>query len=172
MPFRFLPSVVFLALSLMSCGNGTPVEIPAGEFKEPLIRKNISLTREERKLMKRFAERRGWKMDVTGSGLMFMIYQAGNGIQAVEGHRATVEYEIRLLDGSLCYTSVEKGPRTFTVGRDRVEAGLHEGVQLMKVGDRARFVIPAYLAHGLTGDGNKIPPRASLVVDLHLLRLD
>ena len=67
---------------------------------------------------------------------------------------------------------MEKGPKKFLIGKDHVESGVHEGVTLMHVGDRAKFVIPSYLAHGLSGDNAKIPPRSVLIVDLKLLRLD
>ena len=169
---RFI--LVVLAFSLASCngdGDGSQ-EVRYKDIKEPLIKENIKITREEQRLIDRFIERRQWEMEETGTGLKYMIYQKGAGLLAKPGMRATVEYEITLLDGSLCYSSLEKGPRTFLIGRDNVEAGIHEAVALMHVGDRAKFVIPSYLAHGLSGDQNKIPTKASLVVDLHLIRVD
>lgn len=57
------------------------------------------------------------------------------------------------------------------VGKDNVEAGLHEGIQLMHVGDQMRFILPSHLAHGLTGDQSKIPPLASVVYEVELLEL-
>ena len=57
----------------------------------------------------------------------------------------------------------------FAVDFDDVESGLHEGVKYMSVGDKAIFILPAHLAHGITGDQAAIPPQSTLVYDLHLL---
>lgn len=142
------------------------------ELSEPLIQENIKVTREEDRAIDLYVERHQWVMEKTGTGLRYMILEKGNGISAEKGMEATVEYEIRLLDNTLCYSSFEKGPRKFLIGKDNVESGIHEGITLLHVGDKARFILPSYLAHGLSGDNNKIPPRSSLLVDIKLLRLD
>ena len=165
--------VFMYMIVLSSCGQRNPDKsMDSRELKEPLIQENQRITREEARVMDRYIERRKWEMTETGTGLRYMIYEKGDGPQAKAGMRAKVDYEISLLDGTVCYTSEEKGPRTFTIGRDNVESGIHEGITYMRVGDKARLVIPSYLAHGLIGDQNRIPPRATLVVDLHLLELD
>jgi FKBP-type peptidyl-prolyl cis-trans isomerase len=56
----------------------------------------------------------------------------------------------------------------FIVDKSNVETGVQEAIKLMKVGDRAKLIIPAHLAHGITGDMNKIPPISTLIVDLKL----
>ncbi|MEQ8324283.1 MAG: FKBP-type peptidyl-prolyl cis-trans isomerase [Vicingaceae bacterium] len=158
-----------------SCGQRNSNKTTGTEIrtsKDPLIEENKRLTLEESRIMDRYIERRKWDMTTTGTGLRYMIYENGYGVDAAEGMRATVNYEIALMDGTLCYSSDEQGPRTFTIGRDNVESGIHEGITYMKVGDKVKMLIPSYLAHGLVGDQNKIPPRSPLVVDLHLIRLD
>ena len=165
----FCFSIVLLSCNQRSSNNGT---VDSRDLKEPLIAENQKITKEESDLIDKYAERHEWKMIETGTGLRYMVYQNGYGVQAKEGMQATVEYEIALTDGTVCYSSYEKGPRTFLIGRANVESGIHEGITYLKVGDKAKLIIPSYLAHGLSGDKNKIPPRAILVVDLHLLRLD
>jgi len=171
--FRILLILLFCTI-FFQCSNKNNGNQSVGrnDLKEPLIEVNIKITREESRMIDRYIERHEWEMEVTGTGLRYMIYQKGPGIIAELGMRATVEYEIKLMDGTICYSSVEKGPRNFLIGKDHVESGIHEGVTLMHVGDKARFVIPSYLAHGLSGDNDKIPPRSVLIVDLQLLRLD
>jgi FKBP-type peptidyl-prolyl cis-trans isomerase len=166
--------LLFAATLILQCSNrgNSGQNLTQKDLKEPLIEENIKITQEEGRMIDRFVERRQWDMKQTGTGLRYMIYENGPGIKAEAGMVATVEYEISLLDGTLCYTSVEKGPRKFLIGRDNVESGIHEAVTLMNVGDKGKFIVPSYLAHGLSGDQNKIPPRSSLVVDLHLIRLD
>ena len=72
-----------------------------------------------------------------------------------------------MLDGSLCYSSDSLGPSTFRV--DRAISGLEEGMLKLRVGDKARFIMPPYLAHGLIGDENRIPSRAIIIYDVELL---
>jgi FKBP-type peptidyl-prolyl cis-trans isomerase len=57
------------------------------------------------------------------------------------------------------------------IGKDNIESGLHEALQLMRIGDKMRFILPSHLAHGLIGDQTKIPPRASVIYEIELLEL-
>ena len=56
---------------------------------------------------------------------------------------ATVSYTISLLDGTLCYDSKTEGPKQFKVGKDIVESGVHQAVELMHAGDKGLFIIPS-----------------------------
>ncbi len=126
---------------------------------------------EEQEIINQFVERKGWDMETSESGLKYLIYKKGTGEKAEPGMRAMVEYSVTLLDGTEVYSSEEVGPQPFLIERDNVESGLHEGITYMKVGDRAKMIIPYYLAHGLLGDQANIPPLASLVFDIRLLGL-
>jgi FKBP-type peptidyl-prolyl cis-trans isomerase len=110
-------------------------------------------------------------METTASGIYYMKLKSGKGEQAHEGQTAKVNYKISLLDGSVVYSSDETGPKEFLIGKDNVESGLHEGVQMMHVGDKMRFILPSFRAHGLTGDNSKIPPLTSVVYEIELLGL-
>jgi len=59
----------------------------------------------------------------------------------------------------------------YSRGMDNVESGLHEVILLMKVGDKAKVVLPSHLAFGLTGDSSKIPHSTPLVYDIQLIDL-
>ncbi|MDR1155382.1 MAG: FKBP-type peptidyl-prolyl cis-trans isomerase [Bacteroidales bacterium] len=139
--------------------------------KEVLLRVNRQLVEEDAAEIKAFAERSGWKMQTTGSGLWYMIYRSGQGEKAAEGKVATLAYTVSLLDGTLCYSSEQSGPKVFRLGQGGVEAGLEEGILLMRTGDKARLIMPPHLAHGLAGDGNRIPKRAIILYHVELLRL-
>jgi FKBP-type peptidyl-prolyl cis-trans isomerase len=52
-----------------------------------------------------------------------------------------------------------------------VESGIHEGIKLMRVGEKSKLVFPSHLAHGLVGDLKDIPPLSPLVVDIELIEL-
>jgi FKBP-type peptidyl-prolyl cis-trans isomerase FkpA len=101
--------------------------------------------------------------------LQYWIYEPGEGAQVKENDLAAISYTITLLDGTVCYETTDANPKMVHVGHDNVETGLHEALQLMHVGDKARVILPSHLAFGLTGDSGKIPQNASVVYDLHLI---
>ena len=70
-----------------------------------------------------------------------------------------------------CYNSDKDGLKLIELGKAEVESGLEEGILLMKVGDKAKLVIPSHLAFGLLGDENKIPKRATLIYDVELVEI-
>ena len=111
-------------------------------------------------------------MEQSNTGLRYFIYKHGKGLPAEEGKIATLNYEIKLLTGEVCYTSKELGPKQFLIGKGGVETGLEEGILLLKEGDRAKFIIPSHLAFGLLGDSEKIPAKATLVYDVELIELN
>lgn len=106
----------------------------------------------------------------TDSGLRYQMLQNGNGKQAKKGAGVTVHYKGQLVDGTVFDSSYQrKEPIDFTVGVGQVIAGWDEGILLLKVGDKARFVIPSHLAYGSQGAGGVIPPDAILIFDVELM---
>jgi FKBP-type peptidyl-prolyl cis-trans isomerase FkpA len=111
--------------------------------------------------------RHNWKMEKTRTGVRYMTIEEGKGDSAKVGQTAQVTYDIFLMDGTKCYTSLDT-LKEIRIGEDYVESGLHEGLLLMQVGDKMRFILPSHLANGLTGDQNKIGPRASVIYEIKL----
>jgi FKBP-type peptidyl-prolyl cis-trans isomerase len=108
--------------------------------------------------------------DETESGLRYKIVQEGNGKQAVKGASVSVHYKGQLLDGTVFDSSYKrKQPIDFNLGVGQVIKGWDEGIQLLKVGDKARFVIPSNLAYGSAGAGGVIPADATLIFDVELV---
>jgi|TARA_B110000046_G_scaffold85501_1_gene93515 FKBP-type peptidyl-prolyl cis-trans isomerase len=106
----------------------------------------------------------------TPSGLRYEILQKGEGKKATKGANVSVHYKGQLLDGTVFDSSYKrKQPIDFPVGVGQVIAGWDEGIQLLKVGDKARFVIPSSLAYGESGAGGVIPPNATLIFDVELM---
>ncbi|MHB0755025.1 peptidylprolyl isomerase [Polaribacter sp. M15] len=108
--------------------------------------------------------------DETESGLRYQILQKGDGKKATKGAKVSVHYKGQLLDGTVFDSSYKrKQPIDFNVGVGQVISGWDEGIQLLKVGDKARFVIPSNLAYGSAGAGGVIPPNATLIFDVELM---
>lgn len=141
------------------------------EVQQPMIRVNKELIRQESEDIDAYVERHKLQVERTGTGLRYMIYKKGGGEKATTGKVAKINFTVKLLDGTLCYTSEKTGPQEFKIGEANVESGLHEGIQLMSVGDKAIIIIPSHRAHGLIGDSEKIPPLSPIVYDVELLEL-
>jgi FKBP-type peptidyl-prolyl cis-trans isomerase FkpA len=106
----------------------------------------------------------------TPSGLQYMVLRQGNGPRAKPGQKVRVNYEGKLLDGTVFDSSYARGqPAEF--GLNQVIPGWTEGVGLMPVGGKYRFWIPAALAYGETGTGDDIPPNSALTFDVELLAI-
>ena len=106
----------------------------------------------------------------TASGLRYQIIQKGNGKQAEKGKTVSVHYQGALENGEVFDSSYKrKQPIDFKLGAGQVIEGWDEGIALLQVGDKARFVIPAYLGYGSRGAGGVIPGDATLVFDVELM---
>jgi FKBP-type peptidyl-prolyl cis-trans isomerase len=140
--------------------------------RESLLKINKNLVKTEDQQIEDFINRYSWSMEETGTGLRYMIYREGNGMKAEKGKVAEVSFTVSLLNGEVCYSSAEDGPKSFLIGKGGVESGLEEGILLLREGDRVKFIIPSHLAFGLLGDLNKIPAKAVLVYDIELLKIN
>jgi FKBP-type peptidyl-prolyl cis-trans isomerase len=106
----------------------------------------------------------------TASGLRYQIIQKGSGVKAEKGQQVSVHYQGALIDGTVFDSSYKrKEPIEFQLGIGQVISGWDEGLQLLHVGDKARFVIPSDLAYGSACAGGVIPPDAILVFDVELV---
>ena len=105
----------------------------------------------------------------TSTGLRYRILESGNGKTPSRGDRVSVHYKGALVDGTVFDSSFERNqPIEFLLGEGQVIPGWDEGIQLLRVGDKARFILPPELAYGTRGAGGVIPPNAVLVFDVSL----
>ena len=114
------------------------------------------------------AERDG--VVTTESGLQYLVLEEGEAGAASPGATDTVNvhYHGTLTDGTVFDSSVDRGS-PMDLQLNRVIAGWTEGIQLMQVGDRYRFFIPAELGYGGSGAGQLIGPNTTLIFDVELL---
>ncbi len=106
----------------------------------------------------------------TDSGLRYKLIQKGNGKKAEKGKTVAVHYTGQLDNGRTFDSSYSrKKPIEFPLGMGHVIEGWDEGIALLQVGDKARFVIPPHIAYGERGAGGVIPPNAVLIFDVELM---
>lgn len=106
----------------------------------------------------------------TASGLLYKMIVKGDGKKAEKGKIVSVHYKGTLTDGKEFDSSYKrKEPISFPLGKGNVIAGWDEGIELLHVGDKARFVIPSHLAYGERGASGVIPPNATLIFDVELM---
>ncbi|KQQ68408.1 FKBP-type peptidyl-prolyl cis-trans isomerase [Acinetobacter sp. Leaf130] len=106
----------------------------------------------------------------TKSGLQYQVLKEGNGQKPKATSRVKVNYEGRLLDGTVFDSSIARNhPVEFQLSQ--VITGWTEGLQTMKEGGKTRFFIPANLAYGEVGAGDSIGPNSTLIFDIELLQV-
>jgi FKBP-type peptidyl-prolyl cis-trans isomerase len=157
-----MKTVTTIILMLMMTGclhkpDNKSVSKPAAT--PDLIEINRSYISKDREAISDYIARSHLKFIETGTGLWYSMISNGEGATVRTGDNVTYDYECRLISGDQCYS----GTKTLRVGYAGAESGVTEGLQLMRNGSDFLFIIPPYLAYGLTGDGNKIPGRSILL---------
>ena len=105
----------------------------------------------------------------TKTGLLYKVIKAGDGKKPTSMDQVQVNYEGKLIDGTIFDSSYEKGePATFRL--NRVIKGWTEGLQLMSPGAEYTFYIPPVLGYGARGSQN-IPPNSALVFKVELMKI-
>ena len=135
---------------------------------------NKAWMEDEQFLIDEFIKVQEWEMTESESGLRYMIYEEGaeGDPKAIPGQLAWVQFEVSPLGDTVVYRSKIGKAESFRIEHDYIENGIHEAITYMKVGDRAKVILPHHLAHGLLGDSQKIPPLSAVVYDLKLLALE
>jgi FKBP-type peptidyl-prolyl cis-trans isomerase/CubicO group peptidase (beta-lactamase class C family) len=143
---------------------------------------NGKFTEEERSI-RDYIEEKGYEALITESGIYYVELQAGTGPAALPGHYIIAHYTLRLISDRVVDTTDEDqaranglfspnriyGPAKFKLDNHPLQ-GVKEGLQLMKQGGRAVFVIPSGMAYGQTHVGN-IPAGSVLVCEMELIEV-
>jgi FKBP-type peptidyl-prolyl cis-trans isomerase len=132
---------------------------------------NKRIAHENSQAIDEYTTRHHWEMKRTGTGLRYFIYQTSTGASIRKGSNVTISYSLSLMDGTELIKRKEPQRKSIIVEQEDAETGLHEVLQLMKVGESAKVVLPPHLAFGLTGTV-KIPPYSTLIYDIQILAVE
>lgn len=161
-----------LMVLLASCTENTDNQSDNranGQDRERLEEANRYLVKQEKEIINEYINNCGNGFVETGTGLRYRIVNQGDSVLIKTGHIVVMEYQTSLINNEIVYSSDNDGIKSFVVGRGGVERGLEEAMLHLHIGDEAEVIMPSYLAYGLTGDGNKIPPRSILVYKLKII---
>ena len=139
-----------------------------GLFKERMDKAALQEKEGGKAFLAKFSKEEGVK--TTASGLAYKAIKEGTGATPGPEDVVEVHYHGTLQDGTVFDSSVERG-QTISFPLNRVIKGWTEGLQLMKVGGKTKFVIPADLAYGDAGAPPKIPGGATLVFEVELFKV-
>lgn len=177
---RFLLKIltVFAVMSIFfimeACSDGAERVQNTGfannkQLKDSLENLNRTLVSKEKEAINEYILNAGADFVKTGTGLCYHIINQGDSKLIQTGDIVALDYELRLLNGDLIYSSYENGRKVFVVGHGGVESGLEEAVLHLHRGDEAEIIIPSHLAYGLAGDGDRIPIRSTLVYKVKVI---
>ncbi len=157
----------------LSCGNNKdiPDNQPIKDIGKTMEYANKHMVKTENEQIESYINRYNWDMKKTDTGLRYLIYKEGSGLKAESGDFVKIKFSVELINGIECYSSEQDGPKEFILDKSDVINGLHEGVMLLNVGDKAKLIVPSHLAFGLLGDQEKIPLRATLIYDVELIEI-
>ena len=168
--FFFLFTIVLIGCNEKPASNKR-IELNNGknDFEKVLIESHQEFLKKEKQRISEFTDSLKLTFKKTGTGLQYYIYKKTTGDSIATGEVAVISYRLQSLTGELFYESPKGKLQEFMVDYDNVESGLHEGIQLLKVGEKAYFILPAHLGHGITGDQAAITSQVTLFYDVHLV---
>ncbi len=167
-------TMVCVLICLASCKEKQP-KVSEEDFRAAerrMAEVNRIMLSKDKERIEGYIDRQRLEMRESPTGLWYWVQNPDSGDSVKQGMNVNLKYEVGVFEGEICYDSGRNGLKSFRVGRGGVESGLEEGILMMKVGGKAKFIMPPHLAYGLPGDGDCIPPRSIIIYDIEVLSAD
>ncbi|GAB4451302.1 MAG: hypothetical protein OHK0036_11610 [Bacteroidia bacterium] len=165
--------IISLFILALACENENNqhyrvLKIDKEKLKKQFEYANQRVVQKEIDEMNYFEKTHQMPFKKTQFGVRYYVFDSiKNQRKIKDGDEVTMNYTISLLDGTICYTDEGK-PKTFIVGGEHIESGIHKIMPYLHYGDKAYILIPSALAHGLLGDFSKIPPQSPILYKVHI----
>lgn len=157
--------VIMIMVLAAGCQNKPDTRSTASpRTEDELIQINRTMITQDREQITGYLKKTNRQFTETNTGLWYSVLENGSGPSVKTGDNVSYDFECTLLNGETCYS----GTQTIRVGYTDAGSGVTEGLQLMQEGSDYLFIVPPYLAFGLTGDGGKIPGRAILLYRIRI----
>jgi len=175
----------FLIFSLLisfviSCSSSGPQKDPSGDLEDAISRKEVNPESTTATVYYSSSSSSSSvdkapevELSKKTKGFIIKTVKKGKGPAIKNGQQATVQYTGRLTNGKKFDSSYDHGKAfTFTVGVGQVIRGWDFGVEGMKVGEKRKLTVPPELGYGEQGAGGVIPPNATLLFDVELVKIN
>ena len=165
--------IFILTSFLVSCWGEEKPKPPVQTISnDQLINIHKQLVKAEDMVIKNYISENNLNVKTTGSGLRYVITKTTEGQKVNAKDNVAINYtrDVMLKDS----LKTELRNISFSVGQSsEVTSGIDEGVQLLKVGEQATFIVPPHLGYGITGEQNlSIPPKAILVYNVEVISVN
>ena len=98
------------------------------------------------------------------------MLEKGNDSKIKKGDQVAVIYSGMLFDGSIFESTTREKPYKLKAGEGEAVEGFDTGIAALGFGDKARLFIPAHLAYGANGAGEKVPPFSNLIFEVEVFK--
>jgi len=159
-------SLVLLCLALNACAEYNSSEEAVIEV-DPIERQKMYLAQERAQLDAYITTHELEGIQRNGFGMFELSVTKGKGKTAKFGDQIIYNATVYLLDDS----GIGQYTDTVELGRSEMETGLHESLKGMKEGEKKLVLIPSFLAHGIAGDLDRVPPQSPLRYDIRLIQV-
>jgi FKBP-type peptidyl-prolyl cis-trans isomerase len=162
---------------LLSCGNKNKPQddkltLLTKPSKETITDVNRYLSEKDKAIIEGYGRRNKLELTLSESGFYYQIFSKGNGKAITQNSTVFITGTLNLADGTPCYTYTPDDPKAIAIARSPEITGLHIALPMLKEGAHALFIFPPNLAFGLLGDNDKVPPRATIVMNINILKVE